>query len=140
MSTVRISAIEVRGTTLPGRMVSWLAWLIDSRPTNEMIASDAPYARWYGSGHAVIIWWMSIVGLKANRNPKNRIEDSLKISSAPRISLNRDDSRTPRMLSSVSITTKNVASRIKMGWTPEKLSQNRWMSTRVFSTGKKKLI
>lgn len=39
---VRISAIDVRGTTLPGRIVSWLAWLIDSSPTKEMIASEAP--------------------------------------------------------------------------------------------------
>src|SRR6266702_8984217 len=88
ISTVRISAIEVRGTTLPGRIVSGLAWLIDSKPTNEMIASDAPYARLNGEGHAVVIWWMRKVGLKANRNPKNRIADSLMISSAPRISLN----------------------------------------------------
>src|SRR5215467_6043546 len=42
ISTVRIRAIDVRGTTLAGRIVSWLAWLIDSSPTNEMIASDAP--------------------------------------------------------------------------------------------------
>src|SRR5712692_9647820 len=103
ISTVRISAIEVRGTTLPGRIVSWLAWLIDSRPTNEMMASDAPYARWYGSGHDVTIWWMSIVGLKAKRKPKNKIDDSLIISSAPRISLNLVDSRTPRIFRNVNM-------------------------------------
>src|SRR5437660_187007 len=96
MSTVRISAIDVRGTTLAGRIVSWLAWLIDSSPTNEIIASEAPYARWNGSGHAVTIWWMSNEGLKAKRKPMNRIDDSLTISSAPRISLNLVDSRTPR--------------------------------------------
>src|ERR1700736_1098396 len=110
-----MSAIDVRGTTLAGRMVSWLAWLMDSNPTNEMIASDAPYARLYGSGHAVVIWWMSNVGLKAKMKPKNRMADSLAISSAPRISLNLVDSRTPRMFRSVSMTTKNVASRIKIG-------------------------
>src|SRR2546421_2848712 len=140
MSTVRMSAIDVRGTTLAGRIVSWLAWLIDSSPTNEIIASEAPYARWNGSGHAVTIWWMSNDGLKAKRKPMNRIDDSLMISSAPRISLNFDDSRTPRMFKKVSITTKNVASRIKMGCTPEKLIPSRLISTCVLSTGMKKLI
>src|SRR6266536_716151 len=112
ISTVRISAIEVRGTTL--------AWRIDSQPTKEMIASDAPYARLNGLGHAVVIWWMRKVGLKANRNPKNRIADSLMISSAPKISLNLVDSRTPRMLRVVRKTTRIVVSRIKIGWTPER--------------------
>src|SRR5436853_7184378 len=104
MSTVRMSAIEVRGTTLAGRTVSWLAWLIDSRPTNEMIASEAPYARWYGSGHAVTIWRMSSVGLKAKRKLKNRMADSLMMSSAQTISLNLNDYITPMMIRIVNIT------------------------------------
>src|SRR5205823_12654351 len=135
-----MSAIEVRGTTLAGRTVSWLAWLIDSRPTNEMIASEAPYARWYGSGHAVAIWWISSVGLKAKRKPKNRIADSLMMSSAPRISLNLDDSLTPRMFSTVNITTRNVASKIKNVCTPGMVSPNTVTFTCPLSAGTKKLM
>ena len=42
---VRISEIDVRGMMLAGRCVSWAACEIDSKPTNEMIASDVPSIR-----------------------------------------------------------------------------------------------
>src|SRR5581483_5039851 len=42
MNTVKMSVIDVRGMIVAGRRVSCAACEIDSRPTNEMIASDEP--------------------------------------------------------------------------------------------------
>ena len=42
--TLRTSPIVVRGMMVAGRRVSWATCEIDSRPTNEMIASDVPNA------------------------------------------------------------------------------------------------
>ena len=65
---VRIRLIDVRGITLAGRCVSWAACEIDSSPTNEMIASETPFIRLKGVGHAVLIVWASSSGWKAKRN------------------------------------------------------------------------
>jgi len=72
-----------------GRCVSWAACEIDSKPTNEMIASDAPSSRCSFDGHANCIVWISRSGLNANRKPKKRIEVSLTTSSAETTPLKR---------------------------------------------------
>ena len=61
---VKISAIEVRGMIEAGRCVSCAACEIDSKPTNEMIASDVPSISWYGVGQWICMVWISSPGPK----------------------------------------------------------------------------
>ena len=74
---VRISAIDVRGMIDDGRCVSSAACEIDSRPTNEMIASEIPFIKLNGFGQPVSIECTSSPGSKAKRKPKKRIDVSL---------------------------------------------------------------
>src|SRR6202140_3615969 len=94
---VKMRLIEVRGMTEAGFCVSWAACEIDSRPTNEMIASDVPFIRLNGVGQLTVIVCTKISGRNANRKPKKRIAVSLTTSSPLTISLNAELSRTPIM-------------------------------------------
>ncbi len=96
-----MSAMEVRGTTLDGRYVSSAACEMLSRPTNEMIASDAPSSRLPVVGQWNCIAWMRMAGCHANAKPAMRMSVSLTTSTPAITSLMRDDCRTPMTLSTV---------------------------------------
>ncbi len=100
-----------------GRCVSWAACEIDSKPTNEMIASDVPSINWYGEGQLNCIVWINSWGWKANKNPRHRMADSLRTSSAETMPLNVVLSRTPTTLSAQSPSTSPKTTRkCSHGW------------------------
>ena len=62
MNTVKIRLMEVRGTMVAGRRVSWAACEMDSSPTKEMMASEEPYMKRSRVGASMTHWRISSSG------------------------------------------------------------------------------